>query len=143
MIEMLLSMLPNYRKNAVVQNCSLLNPYTMTEGNGEIIIYQLEDESPRIEVTLEDESIWLTQAQIVEVFGSSKANISEHIKHIYAAGEVAREGTVRKFRTVAKEGKRLVNRELEHYNLVMILYIGYRVNSIRGTQFRIWANKVL
>jgi hypothetical protein len=109
----------------------------------EIIIYQANELAQHIEVRVEDETIWLTQSQIVILFNSSKANISEHIKHIFQTGELTKEATVRKFRTVQNEGGRKVTRELTHYNLDMIISIGYRVNSIRGTQFRIWANKVL
>ncbi|MFQ6613633.1 MAG: RhuM family protein [Fidelibacterota bacterium] len=109
----------------------------------EIIIYQADDLSTRLEVRIEEETIWLTQAQIVDLFDSSKANISEHIKHIFQSGELEKKSTVRKIRTVQIEGNRTVSREITHYNLDMIISIGYRVNSIRGTQFRIWANKVL
>ena len=109
----------------------------------EIIIYQNEDSATAIEVRLEDETVWLTQNQIVEIFESSKANISEHIKNIIETKELDENATVRKIRTVQIEGGREVSRELLHYNLDMIISIGYRVNSIRGTQFRIWANKVL
>ncbi len=109
----------------------------------EIVIYHAEQLNQQIEVRIEDETIWLTQAQIVTLFDSSKANISEHIKHIFQTGELTPEATVRKFRTVRKEGNRTVTRNLVHYNLDMIISIGYRVNSIRGTQFRIWANKIL
>ncbi|PIX33551.1 MAG: DNA-binding protein [Bacteroidetes bacterium CG_4_8_14_3_um_filter_31_14] len=91
----------------------------------------------------EDETIWLTQAQIVELFSSSKANVSEHIKQIYYSKELEIKATVRNFRIVQIEGNRKVSRNIDHYNLDMIISIGYRVNSIRGTQFRIWANKVL
>ena len=110
---------------------------------GEIVIYQSEDGSTAIEVNLENDTVWLNQAQIVELFDSSKANISEHIKHIFTSGELQEISTVRKFRTVRQEGSRKVQREIEHYNLDMIISIGYRVNSIRGTQFRIWANTIL
>ena len=109
----------------------------------EIIIYQPDKFSNHINVRVEADTIWLTQIQIVNLFESSKANISEHIKNIYKTGELNKEATVRKFRTVQKEGGRNVTRELTHYNLDMIISIGYRVNSIRGTQFRIWANKIL
>ncbi|MEA2077567.1 MAG: RhuM family protein [Candidatus Marinimicrobia bacterium] len=109
----------------------------------EIILYQSDELPSRIEVRVEENTVWLTQAQIVTLFDSSKANISEHIKHIFQTGELIKEGTVRKIRTVQKEGNRTVLRNLTHYNLDMIISIGYRVNSIRGTQFRIWANKVL
>jgi len=111
--------------------------------NEKIIIYQTPDGSTSVDVTLDQDTVWLTQAQIVALFESSKANISEHIKHIYKSGELDKEATVRNFRTVRQEGKRQIIRELEHYSLDLILSVGYRVNSKRGTQFRIWANKVL
>jgi len=110
---------------------------------GEIIIYQTPDGVTNLDVRLADETIWLTQAQMIELFDSSKANISEHIKHIYKTHELEENVTVRKFRTVRIEGKRTVSRELDFYNLDMIIAVGYRVNTKRGTQFRIWANKVL
>jgi len=110
---------------------------------GEIIMYQTPDGVINLDVRLENETIWLTQAQMIDLFDSSKANISEHIKHIYETQELEENRTVRKFRTVRFEGKREVSRELEYYNLDMIIAIGYRVNTKRGTQFRIWANKVL
>ena len=111
--------------------------------NGNIIMYQGPDGQTTIEVMLDDDTIWLTQAQIVELFDSSKANISEHIKNILTSNELETDSTVRNFRIVRQEGKRKVNRDIEHYNLDMIISIGYRVNSKRGTQFRMWANKVL
>ncbi|MFL5748482.1 MAG: RhuM family protein [Niastella sp.] len=113
------------------------------ESTGEIVMYQTADGRMSIDVKLENETVWLSQAQIVELFGSSKANISEHIMAIYKSRELKKKATVRNFRTVQKEGNRLVNRSLECYSLDMIVSIGYRVNSKRGTQFRIWANKVL
>lgn len=113
------------------------------ENAGEIVMYQMADGKTSIHVTLENETVWLSQAQIIELFQSSKANISEHIKAIYNSGELEQVATVRKFRTVRKEGKRLINRDLLCYNLDVVISIGYRVNSIRGTQFRIWANQVL
>lgn len=109
----------------------------------EIIIYQADELSIHLEVRIEEETIWLTQSQIVNLFNSSKANISEHIKHIFQSDELEKLSTVRKFRTVQIEGNRSVSREITYYNLDMIISIGYRVNSIRGTKFRIWANKVL
>ncbi|WPV67884.1 virulence protein RhuM/Fic/DOC family protein [Chitinophaga sp. LS1] len=109
----------------------------------QIALYNTPDGKTVIDVKLENDTIWLTQAQIVELFDSSKANISEHIKYIYQSGELDTDSTVRKFRTVRKEGKRDVARDLEHYNLDVIISIGYRVNSKIGTQFRIWANKIL
>jgi len=110
---------------------------------GEVIFYESGSGSTRIEVKLQDETVWLTQSQIVDLLQSSKANISEHIKHIFESGELQAESTVRNFRTARREGNRLINRDLEYYSLDMIISIGYRVNSIRGTQFRIWANKIL
>ncbi len=109
----------------------------------EIIIYQSNDLSKKLEVVINEDTIWLTQAQIVNLFDSSKANISEHIKNIYKTKELDKNATVRKIRTVQKEGNRMVTRELTHYNLDMIISVGYRVNSKQGTQFRIWANKIL
>jgi hypothetical protein len=115
----------------------------MMKEKGDIIFYQAGSEQTQIEVKLENDTVWLTQSQIVELFQSSKANVSEHIKHIIESGELQEDSTVRNFRTVRQEGKRLINRDLEYYSLDMIISIGYRVNSIRGTQFRIWANQVL
>jgi len=111
--------------------------------NDQIIIYQTPDGTTSIDVKLDQDTIWLTQSQIVELFQSSKANISEHIKHIFDSNELEQEATVRKIRTVRKEGARAISREIDHYNLDIIISIGYRINSIRGTQFRIWANKIL
>jgi hypothetical protein len=108
----------------------------------EIILYQ-PNESVKLEVRLEDETVWLTQQQIVELFASSKANISEHIRNIYNQDELERVSTVRKFRTVRTEGDRTVTRDIVYYNLDAIISIGFRVNSKRGIEFRQWANKVL
>ncbi|MEG2386484.1 MAG: virulence RhuM family protein [Aurantimicrobium sp.] len=109
----------------------------------EILIYTREDGTPAINVRLEDETIWVTQAQLVELFQSSKANISEHIANIFEEGELDESATVRKFRTVQIEGAREVEREITHYNLDLVLSVGYRVKSKTATQFRIWATKVL
>ena len=111
--------------------------------DSQIVIYQSDDGTSQLQVSLQDDTIWLTQAQILDVFSSSKANISEHIKHIFSSGELSKEATVRKFRTVQQEGTRKVTRNRAHYNLDVIISVGYRVNSIRGTQFRIWANRIL
>jgi hypothetical protein len=110
--------------------------------NSEIVIYQ-PDDTIRLEVRMDDETVWLTQAQMVTLFQSSKANISEHIKSIYNQNELERESTVRFFRTVQKEGARSVSRTLEHYNLDMIISVGYRVNTKQGILFRKWATEVL
>ena len=93
----------------------------------------------KVDVRFEGDTVWLTQAQLVDLYHSSKANISEHIKHIFEDGEQSEEATVRKFRTVQMEGSRQVSREISHYNLDMIIAIGYRVRTPVGTQFRQWA----
>ena len=111
----------------------------MENGQGEIIVYQAADGLTRVDVRFEGDTVWLTQAQLVDLYHSSKANISEHIKHILDEGELTEEATVRKFRTVQMEGKRQVNREIVYYNLDMIIAIGYRVRTPVGTQFRQWA----
>lgn len=112
-------------------------------GQGEVIVYQAADGLTRVDVRFEGDSVWLTQAQLVDLYHSSKANISEHIKHILEEGELTEESTVRKFRTVQTEGSRQVNREIIHYNLDMIIAIGYRVRTTIGTQFRQWATERL
>jgi len=104
-----------------------------------IIIYEGDDGASHIDVRFEGETVWLTQSQLVELFQSSKANISEHIKNIYTEKELTPEATVRKFRTVQKEGSREVSRDIEHYNLDLIISLGYRVKSRVATKFRIWA----
>ena len=111
--------------------------------DNKIVIYQTEDGKTQLDVKLENETVWLTQAQMVQLFDSSKANVSEHIKHIYEDGELAADSTVRKFRTVQTEGKRQVGRNVTYYNLDLIISLGYRVNTKRGIQFRQWATSVL
>ena len=108
----------------------------------QIILYRPND-TISLEVRLENETVWLSQAQIVVLFNSTKSNISEHIKHIYADGELEKESTVRFFRTVQQEGSRSVEREVEHYNLDMIIALGYRVRSLIATRFRQWATERL
>ena len=109
----------------------------------EIIIYQTIDNTTRIEVKLQDESVWLSQQQIAELFQSSRTNVVEHIKNIYIEEELDELATCRKFRQVQTEGKRQVSRELPFYNLDMIISLGYRINSKTATQFRIWATERL
>jgi hypothetical protein len=109
----------------------------------DIIIYQNEQGNIKVDVTFNDENLWLNQAQLCEVFGKSKATISEHISNIFLEGELDELATVRKFRTVQTEGSREVTREIENYNLDMIIAIGFRVKSPQGTQFRIWATQRL
>ena len=101
-----------------------------------IIIYEGDDGKSRLEVQFEGETVWLSQAQLVELFQSSKANISEHIKHIFEEKELERNSVVRNFRTTASDGKKY---EVEHYNLDLIISLGYRVKSDIATKFRIWA----
>ena len=109
----------------------------------QIVIYQTEDGHTQIDVRLENETVWLTQAQMAELFKSSRTNVLEHIQHIYEDEELEKEATCRNFRQVRQEGKRMVNRAIIMYNLDMIISVGYRVNSKRGVKFRQWANKVI
>jgi len=110
--------------------------------HGEILLYH-PNETIRLEVLMEDETVWLTQAQIVDLFQSSKGNISEHINNIYEQGELEEKATVRDFRTVQKEGERMVTRTLTYYNLDVIISVGFRVNAKRGIKFRQWANNII
>ncbi len=106
----------------------------------EILLYQTEDGRTKIEVTMDGNTVWLSQMQMVELFQSSKSNISEHIKHVFAEGELEEAPVVRKFRTTGKDGKTY---NVQFYNLDVIISVGYRVKSHRGTQFRIWATQQL
>ena len=108
-----------------------------------IIIYQTEDGQTQIDVRLENDTVWLTQAQMVDLFQTTKQNISLHVGNVYREGELKKEGTVKEYLTVQKEGIRKVTRKVNYYNLDVIISVGYRVKSQRGTAFRIWANKVL
>ncbi|MBP7506209.1 MAG: virulence protein RhuM/Fic/DOC family protein [Prolixibacteraceae bacterium] len=108
-----------------------------------IEIFKSVDNETEIRVQIDVDTVWITQNQMVKLFDSSKANISEHINRIFSEGELMRGSTVRKFRTVQEEGKRKVNREIDHYNLDIIISVGYRVNSKRGIQFRQWATQRL
>src|SRR5690554_6891026 len=112
----------------------------MNSKDTEIIMYRSEDGTIKIDVRMENETVWLSQVQMVELFQSSKANISEHIKNIFAEGELIEDSVVRNFRTTAADGK---NYSVKHYNLDVIISVGYRVKSLRGTQFRIWATERL
>jgi hypothetical protein len=106
----------------------------------EILIYQNKDNKIQIDVQFENETVWLSQAQLVELYQSSKANVSEHIKHIFEEGELTKESVVRNFRTTAADGK---NYNVDHYNLDLIISLGYRIKSNIATQFRIWATQRL
>ncbi len=110
---------------------------------GKILIYQNQEGSIKIDVRLQEETVWLSQAQICDLFQKSKSTISEHISNVFAEGELQTISTVRKFRTVQNEGQRQVEREIEFYNLDVIISVGYRVKSQQGTQFRIWATQRL
>ena len=109
---------------------------------GEIVMYQ-PDETIRLEVRVENESVWLTQQQMAELFKATKQNVSLHIRNIFEEGELEEFSTVKEYLTVRKEGKRTVRRRVNLYNLDIIISVGYRVKSIRGTRFRQWANRIL
>tara|TARA_R110000851_G_scaffold123117_2_gene252777 strand:+ start:3727 stop:4728 length:1002 start_codon:yes stop_codon:yes gene_type:complete len=109
----------------------------------QIEIYQSEDGRTEIQVRLSQDTIWLTQAQMADLFGKDVRTINEHIKNIFKEEELLPDPTIRKFRIVRQEGKRQVERELDHFNLDMAISVGYRVNSKQGTRFRIWATERL
>ena len=111
--------------------------------NNNILIYTTPDGKKKLEVNLKDETLWLSLDQIAELFQRNKSTISRHIKNIFEEGELNLEATVAKFATVQKEGDRKVERNIDYYNLDMIISVGYRVNSLQGTHFRIWATQVL
>ena len=111
--------------------------------DGEFLLYQTEAGLSRIEVRMQGEMVWLTQNQMAEMFRKSKQNISQQVKAIYDSGELKPAATHKKFLLVSQEGSRQANRQLELYNFDMIISVGYRGSSIRGTQFRIWATKRL
>lgn len=111
-----------------------------TDEHGEILIYQTDDGQTNIEVKIEDDTVWLTQQQLTELYQCSKSNISEHIKHIFEEGELDKDSVVRKFRTTADDGKTY---NVTYYNLDMIISLGYRIKSVIATRFRQWATKRL
>ena len=110
---------------------------------GEMLIYQTEDGNVKLDVRLENESIWLTHQDMATLFNIDKSGISKHLKNVFETGELSQETTVAKIATVQKEGNRNVTRYLEYYNLDAIISVGYRINSIIGTRFRIWATQRL
>ena len=110
------------------------------KNSGDVIIYQSEDGATKINVNLQDETVWLSQQQLVELYHASKSNISEHIKHIFEEGELQESSVIRKFRTTAKDGKSYL---VTYYNLDMIISLGYRIKSSVATRFRIWATQRL
>ena len=115
----------------------------MENVNDKIIIYQSDDGNTQIDVRFENETVWLTQAQMVELFQTTKQNVSLHVNNVYKECELEEKSTVKEYLTVQNEGKRSVRRMVKYYNLDVIISVGYRVKSQRGTQFRIWANRVL
>jgi len=115
----------------------------MQENNTEILIYQTEDGVTKIDVRMQDETVWLSQQQMVDLFQTSRSNVVEHIRHIYEEGELDEQSTCRKFRQVRIEGNREVSRELPFYNLDMIISLGYRIKSRIATNFRKWATEHL
>jgi hypothetical protein len=115
----------------------------MEDNLKQFILYTAPNGEVRVDVLLQDESVWLSQKAIAELFGVVKSTISEHLSNIYESKELEATATVRKIRTVQQEGERAVNREIDFYNLDAIISVGYRVNSSKATQFRIWATKAL
>ena len=113
------------------------------DNNNQIIIYQTDDDQTQIDVRLENETVWLTQAQMAELFQTDRTSIVRHINKIYADDELDRDSTCAKIAQVQKEGQRTVRRSIPYFNLDMIISVGYRVNSKRGVKFRQWANRVL
>lgn len=118
-------------------------PVPAPDDSGEFILYQTEDGQTRIDVRMADETVWLSQKAIADLFQTTKQNVSQHLQAIYEEGELRPEATVKKYLTVQTEGNREVSRAVDHYNLDAILAVGYRVRSHRGTQFRIWATERL
>ena len=113
------------------------------DNKSNIIFYTTDDGQVKIEVRLEEENVWITQNAMAELFDTTKQNISGHIQNIFEEGELKENSTVKEFLTVQKEGNREVQRKIRFYNLELIIAVGYRVKSIRGTQFRIWANTLI
>ena len=115
----------------------------MENNQSAFILFKTEDDKISVDVRFEDDTVWLTQEQMAELFGKGRSTITEHIGNVFEEGELEQNRTCRKFRQVRQEGARFVERELDYYNLDVIISVGYRVKSLRGTQFRIWATKRL
>ena len=113
------------------------------DNRGKIVIYQTKDGKTSIDVKLENETVWLNQAQMAELFQTDRTSVVKHVNNIYKSEELEKDSTCAKIAQVQMEGNRTIKRHMIYYNLDMIISVGYRVNSMRGTQFRIWANKVL
>ncbi|MEQ5684111.1 virulence RhuM family protein [Providencia huaxiensis] len=110
---------------------------------GEFVLFRSEDGQTHVECRFESDTLWLSQASIAELYGKDVRTINEHLVNIFSEGELAQNATIRKFRIVRLEGNRQVSREIDHYSLPAILAVGYRVRSVRGTQFRQWATQIL
>ena len=119
------------------------NKLNYTPSKGSVVIYKSPEGDTKLDVRLEEETVWLSQVQLVELFKTSKQNVSLHINNIFKEKELERFSTVKEYLTVQREGKREVERFIDYYNLDVIISVGYRIKSQRGTQFRIWANKIL
>ncbi len=115
----------------------------MENTNSAFILFKTEDQKISVDVGLEDETVWLTKDQMALLFDKGRSTISEHISNVFKEGELEETSTCRKFRQVRLEGNRTVERDVDHYNLDVIISVGYRVKSLRGTQFRQWATKRL
>ena len=120
-----------------------MTDHETSQPGGEVLFYQTEDGQTRLETRMMGETVWLSLGQMTTLFQRDKSVISRHIRNIYAEGELNSEGTVAKFATVQTEGGKTVNRDIEYYNLDVIISVGYRVKSHRGVQFRIWATQRL
>ncbi len=120
-----------------------MNELEPKESGGEFLLYQTEDGQVRLDVRLQDETVWLTQPLMAELFQTTQQNISQHIRNVFEEGELTPEATHKKFLSVRREGKRDVRRALDFYNLDMIISVGYRVKSLIATHFRIWATQQL
>jgi Virulence protein RhuM family len=114
-----------------------------TNGGGEVVLYEAPDGQIRLDVRLEQDTVWLTQAQMADLFGRERSVVTKHLRNVYSEHELDPAATCAKFAQVQMEGARTVAREIDHYNLDVIISVGYRVKSKRGTQFRIWATRTL
>lgn len=119
-----------------------MDDHGLTPNQSEFLLYTSQNGEVKVDVLLRDETVWLTQKALCELFGVAKSTVSEHVTNIYNSGELKRKSTVRKFRTV-QEGSREVARDIDFFNLDAIISLGYRVNSQQATQFRIWATRIL
>jgi len=120
-----------------------MNELVPKESGGEFLLYQTEEGQVKLEVRLQNETVWLTQPLMAELFQTTQQNISQHIRNIFEEGELTQEATHKKFLSVRQEGKRDVRRSLDFYNLDMIISVGYRIKSLIATRFRIWATQRL